>query len=148
MIDAELSLDELATVGRLALFHADPESRRRMIAVAKGQLDEKQAFKRLLFLGGPNDGWLETGRQAEGTLWVFASGGTPAIGQRIHAAPRYGIELMQHGIDHERQRELGLRLEQAVYQLESVGDPIIARFLGWYSELHDEQGNHIEPAGS
>ena len=104
--------------------------------------------KRILYLGGPNDGWLVTGRHAEGTLFLFAGGGEPSVGQRIHDSPRYFLELMQAGFNGEVIKQFGLRVEHVVYRLESLGDPIIVRFLGWYSELHDEHGNHIEPAAT
>lgn len=77
---------------------------------------------------------------------MFAGGGEPQVGQRVHDSPRYYAELSQAGFEHEAIEGFGLRVEWVVDRLESLGDPIIARFLGWYSDLHDEHGNHIEPA--
>lgn len=145
-MDDELTEHELAHLGCIFLDEVDDARRAELIAKVKEPFGHESGPKQILYLGGPNDGWLVTGRRAEGVLYVYANGGELKVGQRAHDSPRYYVELMQAGFDGNAIRALGLRLEPVVYQLESLGDPIIARFLGWYRDVHDEHGNHIEPA--
>jgi hypothetical protein len=144
-MDEDLSEWELAHLGCIFLGEVDDVRRTELIARVKDPFGHDSGSKRILYLGGPNNGWLVTGRFAESMLSMYANGGQPQVGQRVHDSPRYYVELMQAGLDGGAIKRLGLRLEPVVYQLESLDDPIIVRFLGWYSELHDEHGNHTEP---
>lgn len=141
MSDDKLSMVELAQIGEILLQGVPKEHRDQLISIIRGG----KPCRRLLCIDGPSHGWLMTGQEAEGVLFVFSKGGGPLkVGQRIHGAPRYALELRQHGISEERLAELGFRTEFAVYRIEDLGDPIVARFIGWYSDLHDADGNHID----